>query len=176
MTFLEENTTLSNNLYSGCHRLIQEYMYLCSTICMSHWRSCMLTDTLFTVTSCIIVQYLVLRLFPCLSNKSLFHCLFAGSVLTKKVKFNTNLEHEYIQNFKWLQSSFTKLGVDKVGGNGVTCVSRLYHCGLSLYTQLIYITPFSLLQRRQRSLILLLILFVAILYISLFISSVGYIV
>ncbi|XP_052219375.1 microtubule-associated protein RP/EB family member 1-like isoform X3 [Dreissena polymorpha] len=40
--------------------------------------------------------------------------LFPGSVGLKKVKFNTNLEHEYIQNFKFLQSSFTKLGVDKI--------------------------------------------------------------
>ena len=29
--------------------------------------------------------------------------LFPGSVLLKKVKFKTNLEHEYIQNFKVLQ-------------------------------------------------------------------------
>ncbi|XP_045158646.1 microtubule-associated protein RP/EB family member 1-like isoform X2 [Mercenaria mercenaria] len=40
--------------------------------------------------------------------------LFPGSVLLKKVKFGTNLEHEYIQNFKSLQSAFTKLGVDKI--------------------------------------------------------------
>lgn len=40
--------------------------------------------------------------------------LFPGSVPLKKVKFNTNLEHEYIQNFKMLQSSFSKCGVDKI--------------------------------------------------------------
>lgn len=40
--------------------------------------------------------------------------LFPGSVLLKKVKFGTNLEHEYIQNFKNLQSAFSKLGVDKM--------------------------------------------------------------
>ena len=50
---------------------------------------------------------------------------FTGSVVLKKIKYNTNLEHEFIQNFKFLQSSFTKLGVDKVGGNVVTdSVSR----------------------------------------------------
>lgn len=31
----------------------------------------------------------------------------------RKVKFKTNLEHEYIQNFKLLQASFKKVGVDK---------------------------------------------------------------
>nr|CAD7198830.1 unnamed protein product [Timema douglasi] len=40
--------------------------------------------------------------------------LFPGSVVLKKVKFKTNLEHEYIQNFKILQSGFKKMGVDKV--------------------------------------------------------------
>ena len=29
--------------------------------------------------------------------------LFPGSITLKKVKFKTNLEHEYIQNFKFLQ-------------------------------------------------------------------------
>ena len=32
----------------------------------------------------------------------------------KKVKFKTNLEHEYIQNFKILQNAFKKVNVDKV--------------------------------------------------------------
>ncbi|XP_063242399.1 microtubule-associated protein RP/EB family member 1 isoform X2 [Bacillus rossius redtenbacheri] len=40
--------------------------------------------------------------------------LFPGSVVLKKVKFKTNLEHEYIQNFKILQASFKKMGVDKI--------------------------------------------------------------
>ncbi|KAL1433690.1 hypothetical protein MTO96_012227 [Rhipicephalus appendiculatus] len=39
--------------------------------------------------------------------------LFPGCVTLKKVKFKTNLEHEYIQNFKLLQASFKKVGVDK---------------------------------------------------------------
>merc|ERR1719373_1267029 len=39
--------------------------------------------------------------------------LFPGSVAIKRVKFDTKLEHEYIQNFKLLQASFTKLNVDK---------------------------------------------------------------
>jgi len=34
--------------------------------------------------------------------------------LLKKIKLNTQLEHEYINNFKQLQSSFTKMGVDKI--------------------------------------------------------------
>jgi len=43
--------------------------------------------------------------------------LFPGSVMLKKVKFKTNLEHEYIQNFKTLQAGFKKMGVDKVSGS-----------------------------------------------------------
>ena len=39
--------------------------------------------------------------------------LFPGSVEIKKVKFVTKLKHEYIQNFKVLQASFKKMGVDK---------------------------------------------------------------
>lgn len=39
--------------------------------------------------------------------------LFPDSVPIKRIKFLTNLEHEYIQNFKILQASFLKLGVDK---------------------------------------------------------------
>ncbi|XP_059474927.1 microtubule-associated protein RP/EB family member 1 isoform X2 [Neocloeon triangulifer] len=42
------------------------------------------------------------------------HMLFPGSVLLKKIKFRTNLEHEYIQNFKVLQGSFKKMNVDKI--------------------------------------------------------------
>ncbi|OXU19506.1 hypothetical protein TSAR_000853, partial [Trichomalopsis sarcophagae] len=39
--------------------------------------------------------------------------LFPGSVPLKRVKFKTNLEHEYIQNFKLLQGGFKKMNVDK---------------------------------------------------------------
>jgi microtubule-associated protein, RP/EB family len=39
--------------------------------------------------------------------------LFPGSVPMKRVKFRTNLEHEYIQNFKILQAAFKKMNVDK---------------------------------------------------------------
>jgi len=40
--------------------------------------------------------------------------LFPGSIILKKVKFRTNLEHEYIQNFKILQAAFKKMNVDKI--------------------------------------------------------------
>ncbi|KRT81837.1 Actin binding protein, partial [Oryctes borbonicus] len=40
--------------------------------------------------------------------------LFPNSVPLKRVKFKTNLEHEYIQNFKVLQAGFKKMGVDKI--------------------------------------------------------------
>ena len=32
----------------------------------------------------------------------------------KRVKFLTNLEHEFIQNYKYAQIAFTKLQVEKV--------------------------------------------------------------
>ncbi|XP_045452455.1 microtubule-associated protein RP/EB family member 1 [Melitaea cinxia] len=40
--------------------------------------------------------------------------LFPGSVPMKRIKFKTNLEHEYIQNFKILQAAFKKMSVDKI--------------------------------------------------------------
>ncbi|GAB1601086.1 microtubule-associated protein RP/EB family member 1-like isoform X1 [Argonauta hians] len=40
--------------------------------------------------------------------------LFPGRIPLKKVKFSTRLEHEYIQNFKLLQSTFCKLNVEQV--------------------------------------------------------------
>merc|ERR1719264_2358617 len=40
--------------------------------------------------------------------------LFPGSVQMRKVKLKTNLEHEYIQNFKLLQGAFKKMHVDKI--------------------------------------------------------------
>lgn len=43
-----------------------------------------------------------------------FILFFIGSVQMKRVKFRTNLEHEYIQNFKILQGAFKKMTVDKV--------------------------------------------------------------
>ena len=47
----------------------------------------------------------------------LFLCFkFAGAISLKKIKFCTKLEHEYIQNFKALQTCFKKVGVDKVNG------------------------------------------------------------
>ena len=43
--------------------------------------------------------------------------LLPGCIVLKRVKFATRLEHEYIQNFKSLQNSFKKVGVDKVSSN-----------------------------------------------------------
>ncbi|XP_066500809.1 microtubule-associated protein RP/EB family member 1a isoform X2 [Hoplias malabaricus] len=40
--------------------------------------------------------------------------LFPSCLPLKKVKFQAKLEHEYIHNFKLLQASFKKLGVNKV--------------------------------------------------------------
>merc|ERR1719290_513785 len=40
--------------------------------------------------------------------------LFPGCIQLKKVKFNTKLEREYINNFKVLQNSFKSVNVDKI--------------------------------------------------------------
>ena len=44
---------------------------------------------------------------------------FPGSIgaRSKRVKWNTKLEHEYINNFKVLQEYFKALSVEKVDGN-----------------------------------------------------------
>lgn len=43
----------------------------------------------------------------------LMDMVFPGTVALKKVKFRTNLEHEFIQNFKHVQAAFKKVGCDK---------------------------------------------------------------
>ena len=56
--------------------------------------------------------------------------LFPGCILLKKVKFGAKLEHEYIHNFKVLQSSFKKMEVDKVKRpkpeSGLRCFCRSF--------------------------------------------------
>uniref|UniRef100_A0A671SV74 Microtubule-associated protein RP/EB family member 3 n=1 Tax=Sinocyclocheilus anshuiensis TaxID=1608454 RepID=A0A671SV74_9TELE len=39
--------------------------------------------------------------------------LFPGCILLKRVKFQAKLEHEYIHNFKVLQTAFKRMNVDK---------------------------------------------------------------
>ena len=41
--------------------------------------------------------------------------MISGSIRMKKVKFDTKLEHEFINNFKMLQEGFKKANVEKVG-------------------------------------------------------------
>ena len=43
----------------------------------------------------------------------LMDLLFPGTVPLKKIKFRTNLEHEYIQNFKFVQAAFKRVGGDR---------------------------------------------------------------
>uniref|UniRef100_A0A9R1SJU4 Microtubule-associated protein RP/EB family member 1 n=2 Tax=Cyprinus carpio TaxID=7962 RepID=A0A9R1SJU4_CYPCA len=40
--------------------------------------------------------------------------LFPGCIMLKRVKFQAKLEHDYIQNFKVLQSAFKRINVDKI--------------------------------------------------------------
>jgi microtubule-associated protein, RP/EB family len=44
----------------------------------------------------------------------LVHKLFPGIILLDKVKFGTNLEHEYIQNFVLVQDAIKEMNVDMV--------------------------------------------------------------
>jgi len=41
------------------------------------------------------------------------HMMFGGKIRIKRVKWESKLEHDYIQNFKILQESFKKTGCDK---------------------------------------------------------------
>jgi len=51
----------------------------------------------------------------------------------KRIKFRTNLEHEYIQNFKILQAAFKKMGVDKVNVTVLFIVSVKLCIGLFVF-------------------------------------------
>merc|ERR1712226_1520440 len=54
--------------------------------------------------------------------------MFPGSVQLKKIKFNTTLEHEHIQNFKHLQNSFIKTFQAKNSSKLVSkTISNLYN-------------------------------------------------
>ncbi|KAK0142651.1 Microtubule-associated protein RP/EB family member 1 [Merluccius polli] len=53
----------------------------------------------------------------------LMDILFPGCLPVKRVKVNARLEHEYVHNFKILQNSFKKAGVDKP----VTGISGSFH-------------------------------------------------
>lgn len=39
--------------------------------------------------------------------------MFPGSIALKKVKFDAKHDYEFVENFKLLQTTFSKLGVDK---------------------------------------------------------------
>ena len=43
----------------------------------------------------------------------LAHMMFPGSVNVKKVKFNARMEHEYLQNYKILQTAFNRNNISK---------------------------------------------------------------
>lgn len=66
--------------------------------------------------------------------------LFPSSVPMKRIKFKTNLEHEYIQNFKILQAAFKKMSVDKVNFPLILTVCHLMR---SLITTMQYTAVFE---------------------------------
>ena len=56
----------------------------------------------------------VLKMVPVLLDLRQSFYIISDCVPMKKVKFGAKLEHEYISNFKILQNSFKKCGVEKV--------------------------------------------------------------
>jgi len=73
-------------------------------------------DMLLWVNDCVAAKYTKIEeLCSGAAYCQFMDMLFPGtSVNLKKVKFKTNLEHEFIQNFKLLQASFKKMQVDKI--------------------------------------------------------------
>lgn len=71
-------------------------------------------DMLSWVNDCLQAEY---KKIEELSNGAAYaqfmDLLFPGTVPLKKIKFRTNLEHEYIQNFKFVQAAFKKVGGDR---------------------------------------------------------------
>jgi hypothetical protein len=55
---------------------------------------------------------------PCVSVN---HIVIAGCLPIKRIKFDSKLEHEFIQNFKYLQNSFKKMQIDKVRVTASRC-------------------------------------------------------
>lgn len=72
-------------------------------------------DMLAWVNDCVASRYVkVEELCSGAAYCQFMDMLFPGSISLKKVKFKTQLEHEYIQNFKFLQAAFKKMQVDKI--------------------------------------------------------------
>lgn len=72
-------------------------------------------DMLSWVNDCLLAQFTKIEeLCTGAAYCQYMDMLFPGSVPMKRVKFRTNLEHEYIQNFKILQAAFKKMNVDKI--------------------------------------------------------------
>lgn len=71
-------------------------------------------DMLNWVNSCLQAEYKKIEeLCNGAAYAQLMDLLFPGSTQLKKIKFRTNLEHEYIQNFKIVQAAFKKVSCDK---------------------------------------------------------------
>jgi len=72
-------------------------------------------DMLAWVNDCLSTRYVKIEEFCTGAIYCQFmDMLFPGCIQLKKVKFNTKLEHEYINNFKVLQNSFKSVNVDKI--------------------------------------------------------------
>lgn len=82
------------------------------------------------------------------------HNYVSGYIPLKRVKYNTQLEHEYISNFKVLQNCFAKLGVDKVSSitpkrldamSAFDIINRLVKCCFSFALLLFFSRHFCYL-------------------------------
>jgi hypothetical protein len=71
---------------------------------------------------------------------------FLGSIgaRSKRVKWTTKLEHEYINNFKVLQEYFKALSVEKVDFNAVDINIYIYIFNLSFFGDLCIAKIFSI--------------------------------
>ena len=70
-----------------------------------------------------------------------------GCIPLKRIKFDAKHEHEFINNFKALQNSFKKMGVDKVRGSGPT--GRTFvHFEMTLFARILLPIHFSADKKR----------------------------
>ncbi len=60
----------------------------------------------------------------CIQVIDFVYCILPGSVQMKRVKFETVLEIDYINNFKLVQAAFNRVGVTRVSGNSTFTMSR----------------------------------------------------
>ena len=64
-------------------------------------------------------------------------CFMLGCIPLKRIKFDAKHEHEFINNFKALQNSFKKMGVDKVRRSGPTGHTTVHFVMTALFARIL---------------------------------------